>query len=111
MTRVQIEFMNNETNEICQTWYKVNSTTNEEAVVNAITLFSEQVTKNNKNFSLINASIDNDIKKKNVYEEMIDVVAHYTSCVMCPTCGALTQKNFVSYRGLMDYLSRKVQEG
>lgn len=110
MIRVQIDFIDNETKEICQTWYKVNSTTNEEAVVNAIVLFTEQVTKNNKNFSLINASIDNDIKKKNVYEEMIDVVAHYTSCAMCPTCGVLTQ-NFVSYRGLMDYLSRKVQEG
>lgn len=108
MLRVQIEFRNNETNEICQTWYDSDSPTTEEAVVNAIALFSEQVVKNNKNFTLFSASINN-IKDKNIYEEMIDVVAHYTTCAMCPTCGVLTP-NFVSYRGLMGYLSKKAYQ-
>lgn len=58
---VRIEFINyHEINTECSAFYSVETTTNAQALIEAINLFTEQCKQNNRNFEIISASIDND---------------------------------------------------
>jgi len=58
---IRIDFINHhDLATECSTFYRIKATTNKQAIIDAINLFTEQCEQNNKNFEIIGAYIDND---------------------------------------------------